>query len=384
MQKKIIILGHAPLPPEHPDCGKVIRHPGRWVFDQAKAVSDHSDYKVTLVTLVKGATQDFEFFYGELHVVYLKAQPKLRERTCFLWDVMRLRKRVLEEQPDLVHAHGTEDAYGLTLLTLAVPKVLTVQGLYHDVNRTMPASFLSPPYVLEKLEGFVLKRFHHAVVKSRHVEQVTKGFFPHLNLDVIPNTLSELFINVEKAEKDVRKLAFVGAILPRKGFHHIREALELGDKELPLELHVFGDSSNRDFIAHEVELIRQAGHQVILHGNVDAGTLLRGLVTCNLLIAPSHAETFGNQVIEGMLCRCHCIVSDGTGMAENVRKYGQGSVVPQKSGKKIADAIKQELARGVGAEVMSERELARSKILAELGPVMIANRLCEMYSRKLL
>lgn len=382
-KKKLLIFGHAPLPQEHPNAVGLIRHLGRWVLDQAKALSEYSDYEVTLVTLVKGAKVDFENQYGSLRVIYLKAQPKLRERTGYVWDILRLRKLAKEVSPDIVHAHGTEDAYGLAALTLSVPKVLTVQGLYHDVNSKSPAGFLSPAYVIQRLESLVLKRFDRAIVKSLHVKQVTENFFPHLTLEVIPNTLNDAFLGNHATDKNTFKLAFVGTIIKRKGFHHIREALVNIQKERSLELHVFGNGPDKTFVNHEVDLIRRAGHQVVLHGSVDAKTLAKELSSTNLLIAPSYAETFGNQVIEGLLRCCHCIVSDHTGMAENIRKYGGGTVVPQRDAEHLSDIITEQTAQPVSESEKRVRTRVREKVIDTLGPQNIATQLSHYYHQVL-
>lgn len=384
--KHIMILGHVPLPENHPDAARLSRHPGRWVFDQAKAIHDYSDYRVTLVTLVKGASQDYEEARKGFRIIYLKAQSRLRERTGFLWDIRKLRKLIDREQPDLVHAHGTEDAYGLAAMSASIPKVLTVQGLYHDVNRQAPAPFLSSPYVLEKLETICLRHFDHAIVKSDHVAQITRGYFPHLNLSVIPNTLSDVFLETPLVKKSIHKIAFVGAVLPRKGFHHLREALQIMGSKITIELHVFGTSAEREYIESEVHLIQKAGHHVTMHGNVTAPKLLDNLTDCNLLVAPSHAETFGNQVIEAMLCRCHCIVSDETGMSDNVRKYGHGTIVSQQGSSEIAIAIERQLEL-VKKDASSKNEMrmrgrAREKIIEALGPDKIASQLVDLYQEK--
>jgi len=383
MSKHILILGHVPLPEDHPDFGRLVRHPGRWVFDQAKALTHYSNYKITLVTLVKGASRDFEKQFGGLRVIYLKAQSKLRERTGFFFDIKRIKKVIRQEKPHLVHAHGTEDAYGLAATIVDLPRVLTIQGLYHDVNSQTLPSFLSPPYVLQKLEAICLDRFDCAIVKSNHVADLAKSYFPHLELSVIPNTLSEEFLNVSWHPKKKKKIAFIGSILPRKGFHHIREALEILRGKVSVEFHVFGTSSDYGYIKREKNLIKNAGHEVVMHGDVDASKIVEELVDCNLLIAPSYAETFGNQVIEAMLCNCHCIVSDDTGMAENIRKYGHGTIVPQRGAQEIADAIIHQIEQGGTDLEMQSRNRTRAKVIAELGPQKIAQKLSEIYSQKL-
>lgn len=375
----LLILGHAPIPVEHPDYTKVVRHPGRWVVDQAMAMAKDGDFRVILVTLVKGASQDFEELVEGVRIVYLKAQPKLRERTGYLWDVLRLRNFMRKVRPDVCHAHGTEDAYALALLGSRIPTAVTVQNLYWDLNRQDTTPFFSPSWVIERWEAFVLNCIQSVVVKSRCFGDIVRERFPHLMIEIIPNTPSQLFLEAELQAKNLKKLAFVGSVLRRKGFHLLGDALELLKDVESFELHVYGECSDKVFVDGVVEQIREAGHSVKLHGKVAAQQLLEGLAETHALIAPSCMEPYGNQVIEGLLSGCHCIVSEGTGMAENVRKYGNGTVVPQRDAQAIADALMASVKNAGGVDASNLRKLAKERIYDDTNAKSVSAKLSTYY-----
>lgn len=375
-----MIVGHVPLPPEHPDFGKVDRHPGRWVMDQALALSQYSNFNVILATVVKGATEDFQLQIGKLRIIYLRAQPRFRVWTLFLWDSHRLRKLIKHEKPDLIHAHGIEDSYALAIYQLDLPKALTLQSLYEDYNDKNPVKWYSAQSLIECLEKRALKGFETAIVKSQQFREVVQKYHPDIECKIIPNTLNRAFLNVLDTPPLKNKLAFVGTICARKGFHIIRAALEkVNPNQYALELHIYGDGGDTDYIRSECSAIEVTGHKMINHGSVDAEQLADELSTANILVAPSYAETYGNQVIEAMLCRSYCIVSDETGMAENVRKYGHGTVVPQQGASEIAEAIIMQLDDRALDQEMLHRETARTKLIEDLGPERIASRLARAY-----
>jgi len=381
--KKLLILGHAPLTAGHPDYGRVTRYPGRWVVDQALALAKYSQYDVTLVTLVKGATQDYEQVNNGLRIVYLKAQPRFRFWTLFLWDNYRLRRFIAQEKPDLIHAHGIEDAYALAVYKARIPKLLTLQCLYADYNEKNPVEWYSVAHLIKWNEGRALKRFESVIVKSEQFARVMQQYYPNLKIEIVPNTLSSEFLEVSRQKKQLNKLAFVGSLIPRKGLHVISEALETIGSPIELDLHVYGYGGESDYAKKEFSKIRAAGHNIIDHGCVNAEELAYELATSNMLIAPSYAETFGNQVIEAMLCQCHCIVSNDTGMADNVRKYGHGTIIPQKGSKEIADAILLQIKEFDPEKERLSRALAREKVVQELGPQEIASQLLELFHQKL-
>lgn len=380
-----MILGHAPLTSDHPDFGAFERHPGRWVMDQAFALSQYSDFNIILVTVVKGATKDFKLQMGKLSIIYLRAQPRFRVWTLFLWDRYRLRNLIKYEKPDLVHAHGIEDSYALAICKLKIPKELTLQALYEDYNNKNVVKWYSAPRLIECLEKRALKGFETAIVKSQQFKEVVQKYHPSLRCIIIPNTLNRIFLDILDVPFQKNKLAFVGTICERKGFHVIRKALEKIDpNHHALELHVYGDGGDIDYIRSECTAIEATGHKLFNHGSVSAEQLADELSTTNILIAPSYGETFGNQVIEAMLCRCHCIVSEETGMAENIRKYGHGTIVPQRGSNEIAEAIIIQLIHETPDQEMDCREAARSMLIDDLGLERIASRLVSVYEKVML
>jgi len=381
---KVLILGHAPLPKEHPDYAQIQRHPGRWVEDQAKALALNSELDVTLVTLVKGAKCDFELIDSGVRVVFLRAQSALRYWTGLCYDVYRLRKFINSGSWDILHAHGIEDAYALAIYKMKRPKVLTLQSLYQDYNNTNPVGRLSASRLIEVYEKKALKGFEFAIVKSAQFAEITHKYHSELKIKLIPNTLNLNFLVDEVEKKERCKLIFVGTINERKGFHLIAEAFHLIDsKKNLLELHVYGSGKDTDYAKNQACKIRNAGHKVYFYGCVNGDELKKSMLTANVLLAPSYAETFGNQVIEGILCRCHCIVSDQTGMAENVRKYKSGTIVTQRNSSEIAEAIVNQLEIFHSSSEDQSRSLAKENLIEELGPERVGRELEKVYVSEL-
>jgi len=111
-----------------------------------------------------------------------------------------------------------------------------------------------------------------------------------------------------------------------------------------------------------------------LHGILPAIEVAKHVAGCSLLVAPSREEMFGNQVIEAMLVGTAVLVADQTAMAENVRRFGGGSVAPQE------DA----LAFGKGIQAALEAsppttESVRNRIVKAMGPSTIALAHREVY-----
>ena len=381
-KKKIVILGHVPLLNEEGDMIRTTQRQVRWVYDQAKALKDQGKVEVVLVGLSKLVEKDMEVEVNGLRVVYLKAQNRARLYTLFIKDILRIKSFIAKEKPDLVHVHGTEDAYALSGMFLNCPVALTIQGLYSQYNRMNPVNWLSPERLLEWLEKISLNQYQQCIVKSKHVKEQLGVDFTHLKCSIIPNTVSEQFVELPMVQKKMNKVAYIGSVIPRKGFHHMREAFELIGRKKLIELHIFGDDCDTAYSVREKKLIEKSGHVVVVHGRVAAVDIANGLADANFLIAPSYAETFGNQVIEGMLSCCKCIVTDNTGMAENVRKFGYGLIVPIGDAKMMAtEILSTDVREGLSQEESMKRIVTRENVLQEMSPTAIANKLYDYYDK---
>ena len=103
----------------------------------------------------------------------------------------------------------------------------------------------------------------------------------------------------------------------------------------------------------------------------------KGMAKAQALVAPSLEEMFGNQVIEALLVGTHVVVSDWTAMAENVHRFGNGTVVPQRD----AAALAGELELILQMSTFTEGNAAREKVIEALGPRQVADSHRELYER---
>ena len=99
---------------------------------------------------------------------------------------------------------------------------------------------------------------------------------------------------------------------------------------------------------------------------------------CRVLVAPSLEEMFGNQLIEALMRGCHGIVAEGTALAENARRFGNATVVPQRDAAAIAAALRRELARPFES---GAAETARSNIRGWMSPATVAAAHAAFYER---
>lgn len=381
---KVIHLGNVPPPKEWVQKYHVkVTHPGRWVLNHAIA-QKRAGMDVEVVTQAHKATRDFVCEIEGVKVHFLRTYHPYRHFTFYAIDQFRMASYVKKLRPDIVHAHGTEAAYALAAIRTGLPFCVTAQGLMFQIIPTLGRKPGWNMRFIRMSEHYAWKRTKYAIAKSEYVGDALAKEYPHLDLTLIPNTYQPE-LDGELKPKTGKKLAFVGTIDERKGVHLIAEAMKEVVKSHPdVELHIVGnqpEGTGSPYAIEQIASLRQTlGERLVLHGKLASPALFAVLDECVALLAPSLEEMFGNQLIEGLMRGCHGIVAEGTALAENVRRFGNGSICHQGSACSLAESVVRVL------DVLYDHtgaEDARAKIREYMCPETVAGTHDGLYRRVL-
>jgi glycosyltransferase involved in cell wall biosynthesis len=327
---------------------------------------------------VPGSRQDLRTEMEGVPVHFVAAPDRLRSASLFVPDILRLRKAVVAENPDMVHAHGTEDAYALAAQACARPNVITVQGCFFIINRELPPRMVSRERVVQFTEWIALTRAKHVIAKSAYVRDELSRTFPHLALHEIPNTIDPRLLQIPlHREREAGSLAFVGTVVPRKGVHVISDALAVIKRDEPavfarINLSIFGDRPGHEseYEATCKQRLRELlGQRVTFQGTISAIEVAEALSRTEVLLAPSLEEMFGNQFIEAVAVGADTIVTEGTALAENARHLQAGRIVVRDDAPALAAAIREAL---MDPLTQPEREKRRQELAEFVGPQAVA------------
>lgn len=376
---RVVHLCNLPLSEDHPDRGKIRSHPGRWVLNIALAQARHTEIEPEIIVQVPGASRDHSTSVEGIPVHFVAAPDKLRAATFFYFDIRRLAHAAKALKPDLVHAHGTEDAYGLAAQRTGLPNAITAQGLYFLINRTVKPRLISRARIVEGGEWLCFQRARHVIAKSQYVREHLAAKFPHLIFHDIPNTFDARLLEVNEP-RESNTVVFVGTMSLWKGVHHLREALVEVKKSVPdVRLWIVGDHANPTGeyeIAEKRALTAALGDRVTFWGTRPFLETASLIARSSMMAAPSLQDMFGNQVIEALLLRTPVVTTEGIAMAENVRRFGNGVVVPQALPQQLAAAIVKMFSEPPSSE---SAQVAREKVVAFMSPERVATAHLEAY-----
>ena len=378
---KVLHLGNVPVPVGHPEKRRVRQHPGRWVLNHALA-QKAAGLDVEVVSQAHKASRDFDCEIEGVTVHFLRTYHPYRHFTFYALDAWRMARLVRRLAPDVVHAHGTEAAYGHAALRSGLPFCITAQGLFFQILPTLGRPPTWNERFLRRGEDRVLRRTRFVVAKSEYVRKALAAQYPHLDLTLIPNTY-EPGLDGPLAPRNGHAVAYVGTMDERKGVRYLAEAMREVVGAVPdVVVHMAGnpkETAATGCAGEQLRALRETlGDRLVLHGRVPSSKLFSILDMCRALVAPSLEEMFGNQLIEGLMRGCHGIVAEDTALAENARRFGNATVVPQRDSAAIARALTSVLSEPFSPEAA---ETARANIRAYMSPAAVAAAHRDLYER---
>ncbi len=143
------------------------------------------------------------------------------------------------------------------------------------------------------------------------------------------------------AVEDATDIVYAGALIPRKGLHHLLRAFaELEQPEARLQL--VGHAENADYAASLRELAEQLGisKRVQFHGAVSQRELAEYFAAARVMVLPSLSEGLGRVVVEAMLLGTPVIGSRVGGIPDMVEPGATGWLVEPGDEAELAAALR--------------------------------------------
>ncbi len=309
-----------------------------------------SGYKLalTIMSYSSGIEEDEVFSVNGINYIYLKVpDDKWDLLTAYNLRIYRLRTYLstIEQTFDLVHIHGSEQQYQVIGANLAIPKVLSVQGIITEYYKILPAK---PDYrhiswlVAGYYERKYLKSVRHFICRTHWDQHHTLRLQPkaviHHNWEPIrPEFFEPVSVNAVTAQT----LLFVGGTNRIKG---IREALVAYDslcRIMPLRFCVAGSGDKAEImrLVESLQLSRIQPEDVEHKGFLNGVKLREAYQEAFCLIHPSYIDNSPNSVCEAQVAGLPVVASDVGGVSSLI-VHEQTGLLTTLQPHSIAEAVK--------------------------------------------
>lgn len=262
--------------------------------------------------------------------------------TFLLFALPELRRILNDNQVDVVHYF-----FGLPtgLLSLyshgirRIPYVISLRGsdvpLYDRDSRKLV--FLHR--LTRGLSHRIWSKAAAVFAVSKGLRQLAADSFPDVPIGVIYNGAAVVAREprAEDGERSLR-LVCVARLIPRKGLHDLFDALATL-AGVDWKLTVVGTGPSEESLRRYAETLSIA-ERIHFAGYCNRDQVRQHYLEADVFVLPTHSEAFANVILEAMAASLPVVASDVGGVAEAVTDGTTGILVPPRSPRLLAAAIR--------------------------------------------
>lgn len=248
-----------------------------------------------------------------------------------------IKKILLEDKIDLLHAHGSlPDDFGTYLLSkkFSVPYVITVHGAsVYAVHRNTHHFKMSKIAIVNAnkivaVSNIVLKRIEKFTGRKEGVSCIYNGF----------KASDESTKSVLK-DPSIIKILFAGSLIERKGIRYLISAfIELEKKYFNLKLIVAGGG----ILENEMMLLCKnfkIEKKVFFLGTISHKKMLDEIKNSDILVLPSWDEAFGVVYLEAMSMKKPVVGTINEGISDFITDGENGYLVEPRDSSSIIEKL---------------------------------------------
>ena len=336
-------------------------------FENATEVEMH------WVCLSKQVTEDLTHnAWNQKFHVLKRGKKSISILTGYWAERRKIRRRIEQLKPDIVHAWGTEDVYGLAGASwMETPKLFSIQGCLSACIKNKD----KPPWLMRLqalYEKHTVKAFQIATGESPLAVEHLKKMNSALTTHVIDYGVPKDFFDADRQPAEEPNIMFIGSVNEAKGIRELYEAMISADTS-HIKLKVAGDGDL-------LETLREkGGDNIEWLGRLDRQDLIKHMESAWALVLPTYADTGPSVVKEARVVGLPVITTTAAGASCYIKDGRSGFVIEPGDVEGLIKGIQKvtkskEVNNKMGAYGWDECR-------AELRPEKTAERFLELYSQ---
>ena len=238
-------------------------------------------------------------------------------------------------RPDVIHAHffraGVPACY--------IGRVFGLPVVITEHSSAFPQKLLGWDGILEA--RFAFQRANMVLPVSKALQQSIEGYGIEAHFTVIGNAVDTSLFHpgyLPKQQNDIKRLLFVGFLLPVKGLNYLFHALAMLHRDRDdWRLDVIGDSPSR---AEYEKMAKELGleKKITFHGLKPKSEVAEFMRQADFFVLPSIWENMPCVLIESMCCGLPIISTTVGGIPEMVPEFC-GILAQPKNSKSLMESI---------------------------------------------
>ncbi len=313
-------------------------HACSWIINWAKALIQQPDIDLHIITYSPRVpySQSIAFQGYTVHVLR-DAVPftdrswagvlDLDARTGFKSRTRKLIKKLDELNPDVVHGHGTEDAYGLAAVQSNYPSVVSIQGVITDYLRTNPCTrFMFTAHT----ERRTVQEGRNFMCRTHFDKEFVKSLNPTAEIFHMPEAMNPCFFEVDRSSEETLRILHVGGFDERKGLEDLLVAISKIRNHFPevkVDVVGSGSDSRKDYLVSRAKDLGVLDY-IVFHGFLSASEIAELHSKATVYVITSRNENSPNTLAEALCAGTPCVAYDVGGISSMFVDGESGFLVP--------------------------------------------------------
>jgi len=303
-------------------------HPCSWIMNLSDALSGISGVELHMVTLTPWVARSQVVQRNGIFVHVIKNGIPLTQRgwpsylpvdilTGFWRDIRLLRQEIRKINPDVIHAHGTENAYALATVGQRIPAMVSIQGIVSKIAQVNPTFRYR---VVSRFERRALKKMAYASCRTDFDTGFVRSVNASIHIFQIHEAMNPVYFKQQWKGCERKRILFVGSMGKHKGLDFLLQAVSRLAKDNPeISLTVVGGT------AGEIESCKGRCNELgILHcvefkGFLPADQIAQLHQSSRVFVIPSTNENSPNALAEAMVSGMPCIASAVGGIPSMIK-----------------------------------------------------------------
>lgn len=303
-------------------------HYAVWLTALHESFESWDDVEIHWITLCKNLRKPQVYQRrGQFFHVLPCGSRLLAQSMAYLPDRWRIKNYLNRLSPDLVHAWGTEECYGLCLMDFPGRKILSVQGvLTACAARAAIANFEKKQCRFEKR---VFNSIPYITTESQWARERVQELAPHSNIHLFEYAVEREFFTAERKISEQPNCLMLSSDVPLKN--------------IPMAIDVFSRPELRSIKLYMAG-VRPGSYSnlpdnIIPLGHVGRQQVLKLLSETWCIVHPSLADTGPTAVKEARVMGVAAIATKDCGAKDYIEPGKSGFIIDSRSPQQLAEAV---------------------------------------------
>lgn len=315
-------------------------HPSSWIVNLSNEIAQRNNVELSIISYYPDIDRDQSFEYNGIRFYIIKYGVSLTRRgfpNYFPIDVMfkypflrhKILKTVREINPDVIHIHGTENAFGTSVVNDNVfPKLLSIQGIINEYKKYDNNLFFK---YQAKIENRVIKRIKYFGSRTEWADNYIKKINPNSQIYYLPEAINKCFFMNENAEN--QNLIFVGTLNRRKGIEKVLNLfINISKSVVDSKLFIIGKGEiNYVCKLKKIANTNNLNERILFLGSQPQENIKKYFNQSTILLHLSEIDNSPNTILEAMAAGLIVIATNTGGVSSLVKDGINGFLIKSNS-----------------------------------------------------